>query len=93
VNSIIRQTDELFRYGSDGIALVCGGAIDADRLADIAGRVRVKLAAPFRVDADAAVHVGAVVATRQVPEGAVSAVDIMKSVVASVNRSLETAAH
>ncbi|MGH9171552.1 MAG: diguanylate cyclase domain-containing protein [Acidimicrobiales bacterium] len=85
VNSIIRQTDEIFRYGDDAIAIVCTGELDEDRLADIAARVRTKLAAPFRVDAEAAVHVGAVVATGQTPEGAIQGSVLLEGIVSSLS--------
>ncbi|HEV8064649.1 MAG TPA: diguanylate cyclase [Acidimicrobiales bacterium] len=87
VNSIIRQTDEIFRAGDDAIAIVCGGEIDASRLSEIASRVRTKLSAPFRVDTEAAVHVGVVVGTGQAPEGAIEGEALLQGVVSSLSLS------
>jgi PAS domain S-box-containing protein len=68
VNSLIRMTDELYRVGVDGIAVVCTGSLDGERLADIAARVKERLSVPFRVDSELPVEVGAVVAYLESPE-------------------------
>jgi GGDEF domain-containing protein len=91
VNSMIRQTDELYRFGADCIAVVCSGAIDADRLSDIALRIRAQLGAPIRVDADVAVNVGAEIATAQTPEGGIAGSALLTLVTTMLDGSLQTA--
>jgi GGDEF domain-containing protein len=68
VNSLIRMTDELYRVGADGIAVVCTGSLDGGRLADISARVKERLSVPFRVDSERPVEVGAVLAYLESPE-------------------------
>jgi GGDEF domain-containing protein len=68
VHSLIRQTDEVYRTGPDSIAVICTGTIDANRLVEIADRMRERLGTPFRVDTDSPVNVGVAIAVGQSPE-------------------------
>jgi len=80
VNSLIRQTDEVYRIGHDGIAVICSGSMDSARLADIAERMRSRLGAPFRVDTDSPVDVGAEVAVAESPEEPLAGSEFLASV-------------
>jgi PAS domain S-box-containing protein len=80
VYSLIRQTDEVYRVGHDGIAVICTGSIDAKRLADIADRMRLRLESPFRVDTDSPVDVGAKIAAAESPDEPITGTDFLASV-------------
>jgi GGDEF domain-containing protein len=80
VNSLIRQTDEVYRVGHDGLAVICSGSIDSARLTDIAERMRARLGSPFRVDTDSPVDVGATVAVAETPEEPVAGREFLASV-------------
>jgi len=77
VNSVIRMTDEVYRSGSDGIAIVCSGSLDDGRLDEISARLQERLAVPFRVDAEAPVDVEAAIASLQSPDEAVSGAELL----------------
>lgn len=80
VNSLVRMTDEVYRTTDDGLAIVCTGVLDTDRLADISDRLRERLGVPFRVDTEIPIDVEPTVSALQVPEGAVSALDLLATV-------------
>ncbi|MFZ0172477.1 MAG: PAS domain-containing protein [Acidimicrobiales bacterium] len=80
VNSVIRMTDEVYRTGADGIAIVCSGALDDGRLDDISSRLKERLGVPFRVDSEAPVDVAATVVALQSPEDPVAGVELLAAV-------------
>jgi len=80
VHSLIRQTDEAFRIGPDSIAVICTGSVDADRLAEIADRMRERLGTPFRVDTDTPVNAGVAIAAGCCPEAPISGAALLASV-------------
>lgn len=80
VNSLIRMTDEVYRTGPDGLAIVCTGALDDDRLEEIAGRVSERLGVPFRVDAESPVDVVATVSSLQSPEEPIGGAGLLAAV-------------
>jgi GGDEF domain-containing protein len=80
VNSLIRMTDEVYRTGPDGLAIVCTGALDDDRLEEIAGRVSERLGVPFRVDAESTVDVVATVSSLQSPEEPIGGAGLLAAV-------------
>jgi len=77
VNSLIRMTDEVYRTGEDGLAIICTGTLDGDRLAEISDRLRERLSVPFRVDADSPVDVAAAVSSLQSREESVSGASLL----------------
>jgi GGDEF domain-containing protein len=84
VHSLIRQTDEVYRIGPDSIAVICTGSLDAERLDDIADRMRERLGTPFRVDTESPVHVGIAIAVEQSPETPIAGSVLLAAVKHSV---------
>ncbi len=80
VNSLVRMTDEVYRTTDDGLAIVCTGVLDGDRLSEISDRLRERLGVPFRVDTETPVDVEPTVSALQVPDKAVTATELLASV-------------
>jgi GGDEF domain-containing protein len=80
VHSLIRMTDEVYRSGADGIAIVCSGSLDTDRLDEISTRLKERLRVPFRVDSEEPVSVQATIAAIQSPEDPVGGAELLTEV-------------
>jgi GGDEF domain-containing protein len=84
VHSLIRQTDDVFRIGPDAIAVLCAGSIDAERLAEVAARMRERLGTPFGVGTDSPVNVGVAITIEQGPENPIAGSALLARVQASI---------
>jgi GGDEF domain-containing protein len=80
VNSLVRMTDEVYRTGEDGLAIICTGVPDSDRLVEISRRLKDRLGVPFRFEAESPVHVRASVASLEAPDPPLKAVELLAAV-------------